>query len=391
MSLPPWCQSALLLLTAISALFWLGGSLQLYTGARRMRGLSEVEPLADDALPAVSVVAAAKDEAARAEQAARSLLAIDYPRLEIVIVDDRSTDGTGTILDRVAAEDPRLHVIHLTSLPEGWIGKCHALARGEAASRGEWILFTDGDVEQHEGTLRRAVSYALEERADHLAVGLDAEVHSLGEAIFIGYFLGIFFITQRPWNAPNPKSKDHIGIGAFNLVRREAYERAGGHTALRMELLDDLALGAIVKKSGGRSVFAFPDGMVRTRWHVGVLGLIRGVEKNAFAGLDFRPWYAAYAVTMQVVASVVPLVALFSGDPLTRALAIVAWSGVFLVYTTTSNYAQVRWWQAVFMPLGGLFFGYAIVRSTWLALRRGGIVWRGTFYPLAALRKGRAR
>jgi len=391
MSLPPWCQSALLLLTAISALFWLGGAFQLYAGARRLRGLDEVEPLADDALPSVTVVAAAKDEAARVEQAARSLLAVDYPRLEIVMVDDRSSDGTGAILDRVAAEDPRLRVIHLTTLPEGWIGKCHALSVGEAAARAEWILFTDGDVVQHEGALRRAVTYALTERADHLAVGLDAEVRGLGEAIFIGYFLAVFFISQRPWNAPDPRSKDHIGIGAFNLVRREAYERAGGHAALRMELLDDLALGAIVKRSGGRSLFALPDSMVRTRWHAGVLGLIRGVEKNAFAALDFRPWYAAYAVTMQVVTSVIPLVGLVVGGTWTRAFAILAWSGVFLVYSTTANYAQVRWWQAAFMPVGGVLFGVAIARSTWLALRRGGIVWRGTFYPLAELRKGRVR
>lgn len=391
MSLPPWCQSALLLLTAISALFWLGGAMQLYAGVRRLRGLEEVEPLPDESLPTVTVVAAAKDEASRAERAARSLLAVDYPRLEIVIVDDRSTDDTGRILDRVAAEDARLRVIHLTSLPQGWIGKCHALARGEEAARGEWILFTDGDVEQSEGALRRAVSYAIEERADHLAVGLDAEVQGLGEAIFIGYFLAVFFLSQRPWNASDAGSKDHIGIGAFNLVRREAYERAGGHAALRMELLDDLALGAIMKRSGARSVFALPDGMVRTRWHVGVRGLIRGVEKNAFAGLDFRPWYAAYAVALQVVASLVPLVALLSSDVWTLALAILAWSGVFLVYSTTANYAQVRSWQAVFMPVGGLLFGYAILRSTYLALRRGGIVWRGTFYPLAELRKGRAR
>jgi len=391
MSLPPWCQSALLLLTAISALFWLGGALQLYAGARRLRGLAEVEPLPDEALPAVTVVAAAKDEAVRAERAARSLLAVDYPRLEIVIVDDRSTDGTGPILDRVAAEDPRLRVIHLTSLPEGWIGKCHALARGEEAARGEWILFTDADVEQSEGALRRAVSYAVEERADHVAVGLDAEVQGLGEAIFIGYFLAAFFLSQRPWNASDPGSKDHIGIGAFNLVRREAYERAGGHAALRMELLDDLALGAIVKRSGGRSVFALPDGMVRTRWHVGVRGLIHGVEKNAFAALGFRPWYTAYAVAMQVIASLTPLVGLLSADVWTRAFAILAWSGVFLVYATTANYAQVRWWQAAFMPVGGVLFAYSIAHSTWLALRRGGIVWRGTFYPLAELRKGRAR
>lgn len=390
MSLVAWCQSALLLATALAALFWLGGGLALYTGARRLRGLEEIEPLPDAALPSVSIVVAARDEAARIEPAVRSLLAIDYPRLSLVVVEDRSSDGTGEILDRVASEDPRLRVLHLTSLPPGWIGKCHALARGEEAAGGEWILFTDADVVLAPDAVRRAVSYGVREGVEHVAVGIDVETEAIGEAVFVAYFLIVFFLTQRPWGAPDPRTNDHIGIGAFNLVRRDAYERAGGHAALRMELLDDLGLGWIVKRSGGRTLFALPDGRVRTRWHEGVLGLVRGVEKNAFPAMGFRVGFTLFAVTTQLLTSLAPLAALFAPSPWTKALGILAWSGVFLAYATTSTYARVRTWQAVLMPVGALLFSFAIVRSAAVTLARGGVTWRGTFYPLADLERGRA-
>ncbi|MGE5175635.1 MAG: glycosyltransferase [Hyphomicrobiales bacterium] len=391
MSLVAWCQSALLLAAALAALFWLGAGFVLYAGVRRLRGLEEIEPLPDDALPPVSIVVAARDEAARVETAVRSLLAIDYPRLSLVAVDDRSTDGTGAILDRVAAEDPRLRVLHLTDLPPGWIGKCHALARGEAASGGEWILFTDGDVVLAPDALRLAISHGIREGADHVAVGIDVETEGLGEAAFVAHFLTMFFVTQRPWGAGDPRTKDHIGIGAFNLVRRDAYERAGGHEALRMELLDDLGLGLLLKRSGGRTLFALPDGRVRTRWHAGVIGLVRGVEKNAFPAMGFRVGFTVFAVTMQLVTALAPVLALFAAGPWTRALGIAAWSGVFLVYAVTAGYARIRVWQALLMPVGAILFAFAIVRSAFVTLARGGVTWRGTFYPIGDLRRGRVR
>ena len=158
-----------------------------------------------------------------------------------------------------------------------------------------------------------------------------------------------------------------------------------------MELLDDLGLGLIVKRCGGRTLFALPDGRVRTRWHAGVLGLIRGVEKNAFPAMGFRVWFTVYAVAVQLVASLAPAAALLAASPWTRALGIVAWSGVFLVYATTAGYARVRAWQALLMPVGALLFAFAIVRSATVTLARGGVTWRGTFYPIGDLRRGRAR
>jgi hypothetical protein len=265
MSLPAWCQSALLLAMAATAIAWLAGGFLYYMGTRRIRGLGSVGPLPDSELPSLSIVSAARNEAARIEGAARSLLAQDYPGLQVVAVDDRSEDATGAILDRIAAQESRLRVVHVTELPSGWLGKCHALALGESAASGEWILFTDGDVTLEPDAVRRAVSLAIREGADHVAVAADLEVGGLGEAIFLAYFVYAFNVSQRPWDAKDPRSGAHIGIGAFNLVRREAYERAGGHHRIRMELLDDMGLGLIVKKSGGVSMFSGHDGLVRRR------------------------------------------------------------------------------------------------------------------------------
>ena len=387
----PWCQSTLLIATAGSAVAWLVGGLRCYRGSLRVRGLGSAASRADGDLPSLTVVVAAKDEAARVGDAVRSLLAQDYPTLQLIVVNDRSEDATGAILDRIAAEDPRLDVVHVRTLPDGWLGKCHALAQGAAAATGAWILFTDGDVLLAPEAARQAVSFALEVGADHVAVAPDLEVQGLGESIFVGYFVSIFNVSQRPWDAPNPDSKAHVGIGAFNLVRADAYARSGGHERLRMELIDDMALGLIMKESGARSHFAGHDGLVKARWHIGVGGLIRGVEKNAFPSLGYRVGATSGAVLLQLIWSLAPVAGLFASDPWTRGAALLAWSGVALVYSVTSRTTRTRAWQAILMPVGAILFAYAILASMVVTLRRGGVVWRGTFYPIAALKAGRVR
>ena len=386
MGLGAVCQSAAVAIVTLGCIAWIYAAVDLVRGLRRLQRLDDVDPLPDERLPTLTIIAAAKDERERVEAGSRSLLAQDYAGLHLLVVDDRSTDGTGEILDRLAAEDPRLEVEHVASLPDGWIGKCHALARAAARARTEWLLFTDGDVVLAPDAARRAVSLAVRERADHIAIAPDLVVESLGEALFVGYFVTMFHVSQRPWKVEDPRSKASVGVGAFNLVRREAYERAGGHERLRYELLDDLGLGKILKRAGGKQLFVEHRGKVRARWHAGVRGLIRGVEKNAFAAFDYRAGVALLAVAAQVAIWMAPAVGVFlTGWP--RAAVVAAWIAVFVIYGTLSKHVAIRTWQGIFMPLGGALFSYAILRSTFLALFAGGITWRGTFYPLRELRK----
>ena len=374
---------------AVAALYWLESGISGRLGQRRLPGLESVEPLRDEALPTLTVLATAKDEAARVEQAARSLLAQDYPKMTVLLVDDRSADGTGAILDRLARENPRLRVAHVTELPEDWIGKCHALARGAEETDSEWILFVDADVTLAPDAARRAVSLAVRQGWDHVAVGPDMRLESLGEAVFVAAFMVVFNSSQRPWLASDPRRRNAIGIGAFNLVRREAYRRAGGHGAIRYELLDDMALGKILKEKGARQTFARHDGLAAVRWHPGVGGLVRGVEKNAFPAARYNILLGATAPWLMLWVGWAPVVGLLLPGPVPKILALAAWAGVLLCYREVERSVNVRLWQAILRPVGITLFVYAFLRSMVVTLSQGGVRWRGTFYPLAALRKRR--
>lgn len=381
------CQSAATIVLALVAAAWLGGALLYALGSRRVPSLEDAKPLPDEELPSLTIVAASRNEAERVEDGARSLLRQDYPGVRALLVDDRSTDATGAILDRLASEDPRITVLHLTTLPEGWIGKPHALQLAAFEARTEWILFTDGDVALAPDAARRAVSIAIRERADHVAIAPDLLVDSLAEATFVGFFVIAFNLSQRPWNARNPRSRDSIGVGAFNLVRREAYERSGGHARIRYNVLDDITLGRILKRSGARQLFVHHAGRVRAKWHTGARGLIRGVEKNAFASMGYRTAPAVMAAVVSLALSLAPALGWLVPGALPKLAAGAAWGGVAVCYALASREVPIRARQAALMPVGGFLFAYAILRSTALALARDGIDWRGTHYPLADLRR----
>lgn len=371
---------------ALSALFWLWIAWGAWRG-RRPPALGDAPPLPNSALPSLTIVATAKDEAEHVEAAARSLLAQDYPDARLVLVDDRSRDGTGALLDRLAAAAPRLRVVHVETLPEGWIGKCHALACGAALADTDWILFTDGDVILAPDAVRLAVSLALRDGWDHLAVGPDISSQTLGERIYVAYFLAMFNTSQRPWKASDPRAREFIGIGAFNLVRRGAYVRAGGHDRIRFEVLDDMALGKILKRSGARQTVVGHGNRVTTRWHAGVRRLVRGIEKNAFAGARYSTAFMTWAIFVLLTASTAPYVGWFLPGFLPRVLSATAWVGIVFAYGAGRGTAGIRTWHAVFMLLGAAIYNYAMARSMVLALARGGIRWRGTFYPLRELRR----
>jgi hypothetical protein len=371
---------------ALSAAFWLW----LAWGAwqnRLLPALGDAAPLPDPALPTLTILATAKDEAEHVEAAVRSLLAQDYPGARLILVDDRSQDGTGALLDRLAATERRLRVVHIESLPEGWIGKCHALACGAALAETDWILFTDGDVILESDAARLAVSLALRAGWDHLAVGPDIASETLGERIYVAYFLAMFIGSQRPWKASDPRAREFIGIGAFNLVRRDAYVRAGGHERIRFEVLDDMALGKVLKEGGARQTVAGHGGRLRTRWHAGVRRLVRGIEKNAFAGARYSAPYMTWAILVLLTASVAPYAGWFQPGVLPKVLSALAWVGILLTYRAGRGVAGIRTWHALFMLAGAAVYNYAMARSMVLALRRGGIRWRGTFYPLRELRR----
>lgn len=355
-------------------------------GARSLRHLHEAPPIPRPEAPPVSIVIAARDEERNIEQALASVLGQRYEPLEVVVVDDRSTDATGAILERMAAEARRLRVVHVADLPRGWLGKNHALEVGAAEAKGEYLVFTDADVVMEPDTVARAVGYMRIHGFDHVAAGPRVEMPSLALRVFVVLFTLFFSIAFRPWKARDPRSSAHIGVGAFNMVRTEAYRAAGGHRPIAMRPDDDLKLGKLMKKHGFRQDFVVGTEMLRVEWYRTFGELVRGLMKNGFAGVDYRLWLVAVATVVQLLVFVVPWVAVWLTGGATQLLFGVAVLLAFGMYAGAARGQGVSPLYGVLFPVATLAFLYIVWRAALVTLFNGGIDWRGTHYSLDELR-----
>jgi glycosyltransferase involved in cell wall biosynthesis len=351
-------------------------------------GAAHVGALSEGQL--ISVIVPARNEAADIEATLRSLLELEGVRLEILAVDDRSTDATGAIMDRLAAEGAAqgksLTALHIADLPEGWMGKTHAMAVGAGRARAPWLLFTDGDILFAKDSLLRAINFADAERADHVVIFPTLILKTFGERVMIAFFQGISALFSRFWRIPVEGTKESLGVGAFNLIRADVYRDLGGFESLRMEVLEDLRLGFEVKRRGYRQRVAFGRDLVRVRWVVGAAGMIRNMTKNFFAAFRFRVWLTLAASTGLAVFCLGPFAAL-AGSWWMRLAALLVLTMLLLLYRYYRQYTGISAWYTLTFPVAALLVLYAILRSMVLTLVRGGVVWRGTLYPLAELRK----
>ena len=339
--------------------------------------------------PKVSVIVPCRNEATGVETAMSSLLAQDYPDLEIVAVDDRSEDETGALLDALAAKDSRLTVLHIKDLPEGWLGKNNALQQGASRASGPWLLFADGDVVFEPAALKRSVSFAEAHGLGHFVALPQFEAHGFLERAFVSTFAIALSIKLDPARLCVPKTWAYVGVGAFGLVRREAWEKIGGHQRLAFEVADDLKLGLLLRRGGIAQGCLTADGMVRVRWQHGLIASLRGLEKNAFAGCEWNTALAVLAVGGVISAALLPYAPLFLALPgWTHPLALIAaLVPILLVGASARRLSGGSGLEGLLAPVGAVTLGCVIAWSTLLALVRRGIVWRGTFYPLAELRQ----
>jgi Glycosyl transferase family 2 len=377
-----------LLLFGFIAIFWLTYGLRVVWSAVKLPRLRQSAPARDAECPSISVLFAARDEEEQLPEALETLLALDYPNFEIVAVDDRSTDSTPRILRAIAAKDSRLRVVRIDELPAGWLGKPHALQRAYEASTGEWLLFTDADVQLRADTLRRAISLVQKRKLDHLTLMCRLVMHGFWEKATLTFFaLGLFLLAD-PYGIEDSSSKSYVGIGAFQLVRRGAYEASGAHRKLALEVVDDMRLARNVKKAGFLSGMGLATEFVSVRWHVGVKNIVRGVTKNFFAAADYSVARVAMQSLGLFAASVLPFLALpflrgsaqlFATAAAATAIAMEA--AVAVIMETSPVYALMH-------PFGALLFDYMLLRSTAVTLWQGGVTWRDTFYSLDELRRG---
>jgi Glycosyl transferase family 2 len=370
------------------AIAWIASAIDLTIGVRTIPWLRDAQPLDDHQCPSVSILFAGRDEAEKMPGAIETMLALDYPRYEVIAVDDRSEDATGAILKAAANKDARLKPVRVDSLPSGWLGKPHALEKAYEQSRGEWLVFTDADVHFRPDLLRRVIALAERMRWDHLTLLAAPKLHTFGEKIALTFFGTCFLMGTRPWRANDPKSRGYTGIGAFQIVRRIAYEKSGTHRRLAMEVVDDLKLGKIIKEGGFRSGVARGDDAVSVHWHAGLANIVRGTTKNFFAATGFRLPILASQVLGTLLMFVFPVVALpfMRGWALTFA-AIAAGLALIIAAGAAKGIGASPAYGLTY-PIGALIICWMLLRSTAVTLWQGGVTWRGTFYPIEELKRG---
>jgi glycosyltransferase involved in cell wall biosynthesis len=343
--------------------------------------------------PRLSVIVPARNEAAHLESAARTILSQDYPRLEVILVDDRSHDGTGALIDLLAREDARVKAIHIDILPDGWLGKVHALHRGVEHAEGEWLLFTDADVHFAPTTLRRAIAYVMHQQAEHLTLiprtiqtgfWLDVAVRAFGLLFFLG--TGAATVNRAG-------SRAFVGIGAFNLVKAETLSRTPGLEWLRLEPGDDVGLGMMIKEAGGITRLAFAQKDLSVEWYDSVPAMFRGLEKNLFGpGCDYRRW--------RLVAQIVAIVSLVIAPWVLLGLGVIKGSAALIVVAAAAVAAHILFalvspmgkrqevYSLLLFPAGLLMIAAMLGHAGYKCLKNDGIDWRDTYYPLAQLRAG---
>jgi glycosyltransferase involved in cell wall biosynthesis len=390
----------------ILALAWFSRIVEAALGMPSVADVSRPEwdrnPVSPSGNPRVSIIVPARNEEESIEQALHTVLSLDYDNYEVIAVNDRSTDRTGQILERVSknshfAQNRRevghplpsgLRVIHHTELPEGWLGKTHAMWTAANQASGDWLLFTDADVLFKPDSLRRALAYAEAEPADHVVLFPRMIMKRPGEYMMIAFFQTMFMFGHRPWKVADPSTDDHMGVGAFNLVRRRVYDSVGTYEALRMEVLDDMKLGKVVKNAGFAQRNVFGGDLISIRWAHGAFGIVNNLTKNFFAVLSFQWWRTVISALGLAFLNFGPFLGIWLAHGWARVPYAIALSSMFLIYVGMSWRSSIPPYYFALHPVSSAMFIYTLLRSMFVTLWNDGIVWRGTKYPLDELRKG---
>ena len=380
---------------SILALAWFSRIVDAALGMPRVADIARPEwdrrPETPGGEPGVSIIVPARNEQEDIRETLGQLLELDYSNYEIIAVNDRSTDRTGQIMDEVAASSQahgRLKVIHISELPAGWLGKTHAMWMAGKQATGDWLLFTDGDVLFKPDSLRRALAYADAERADHVVLFPRMIMKRPSEKMMIAFFQALFVFGHRPWKVADPRARDHMGGGAFNLVRRSVYDAVGTYRALRMEVLDDMKLGKVIKNAGFAQRNVFGEDLISLHWAKGAFGIVDNLTKNFFAVLSFQWPRTVVSIVGLGCLNLGPFLGIWLAQGWARLPYAIALASLFAIYYGMSARSAIPPYYFFLHPISTSLFMYILLLSMIRTLSNDGIVWRGTKYPLEELRKG---
>ncbi|MGG1675043.1 glycosyltransferase [Neobacillus sp. NRS-1170] len=378
-------DTILTVLFSLGILVWIVFLIDAHFGFKNLDSLESEESLENG--PLLSVIVAARNEETQISSSIISQLRQTYRNVEWLLVNDRSSDHTGKIMNELMELDSRIKVLHIKNLPEGWLGKNHALYQGSLEASGKWLLFTDADVKYKKEAFAKALHYFEKHQLDHLTAAPNLNANNFWLKTFVAFFLFGFSYFKRPWSANNPKSKIGTGIGAFNLVSKAAYEQFGTHEKVKMRPDDDLQLGMKMKKAGYRQRIATALKLIEVEWYGSLKEAFVGLEKNTFAGLNYRISMVLFSIFGVFVTHVLPFVTIFSKNKTIALLSLgnIAASGI-LYWMIVKKMTRFSPFLFAVFPITALLFIYSIIRASILTFKRGGIVWRGTTYRLSELR-----
>ena len=375
-------------LTLALLICWVGIPLRAVQHARKLKELPPVREDVAAAWPLVSVLVPARNEADTLDAAVASLLALDYPALEIILIDDRSDDGTGAVVDRLARRDRRVRALHLDRLPDGWLGKVHALHRGLEQCRGEWLLFTDADIHFAPATLKRALTHGLARDKD--LVSLLPAFSRAGLLVGAAQSaLGTLLLAMMDFERiADRRRPDAMGVGAFNLVRRSCLDTREGLEWLRLEVADDAGLALMVKSRGADIELLSGRGLIEVAWYPTLRAMLDGVLQRTLLGarysLGLYLLQCLFTMLCLAAPALLALVLAPAGPAAWALLAAYALPSLILGLGPGRLQMPLGW--LCLLPLGALIIGYGMLRTAFTVLWRGGLYWRGQVYPMAELR-----
>lgn len=358
---------------------------------KNLKKLENLEQYKSQKLPSLSIVLAVKDEEAEIDNTLRTVLSSDYEDLEVIVVNDRSVDKTQDIISKVSKEFKNLKSIQINELPKGWLGKVHALHQGVQKAEGEFILFTDGDVEINSRVLKSSVITCLEKKLDHLTIIPNIPCPTFFLKILILTSKILFTLSARPWlPMENRPLNTIVGIGPFNLIRRSYFEKTEGFPWLKMDVADDVALSHLIAKDGGRSLYiqANKDGPIFP-WYKDAIHMMHGLEKNIVGGFaNYKISLVFLVSTFAMSSFIVPLIALLSSCSTIHFIGVSILIINFIFAFCIRKEFSFNLFTLNLFPLGIFLLGLILIRSAFICFKNGGIYWSGTFYKLKDLKEG---
>lgn len=356
-------------------------------GLKKIKSLKDVVITAHT-LPKLSIIITACNEQDNIINTLTQLDAQDYPHLEIICINDRSTDATGKIIDSFIKQSKHpIKAIHIKTLPDGWLGKNYAAHTGSQAASGDWLLFMDADVNMKPDCIKRAMSHALDNKLDNLTV--------LAHYICNGFLYNIVHLVHKghglviplkPWLARSKRSKKSFNLGLFSLINKNAYVTCGGHQAVALKCIEDVNLGTLIKKHGFSQDVLNAQDSVSIEWYPTLKQFFNGLQKNTFAYINFKLVPAVLMLLAWYLLYVFPIAAIFFTHGITLYLNLASAFLMLLVYINVANFFRIPLKYIWFYPLGLVIYPYVIINSIAYYYKHKGIYWRGTFYSAQTLK-----